>query len=161
MPVRYETAPTSLAITIISAAVIVLGIGLLVASCWLKVLLIPTAVLSLVLMGCYLRAPVVYHVSRDGLVVEFRLGRKPFGRIFGCAPVEEYSRMTLRLWGNGGLFVGTGIFWNSTWGIFRVYVTTSSCTGLVLVETEKGKVLVSPNDREQFMKGIVEWAKIS
>ncbi len=158
---RYETAPTSLAITIISAAVIVLAVGFLAASFWQKVFLIPTAVLSLVLIGCYLRAPVAYHVSRSGLVVEFRLGEKQFGRILGCAPVEESSEMTLRLWGNGGLFAGTGIFWNRTWGIFRVYVTTSSRTSFVLVETEKGKVLVSPNDQEQFMTRIAQLSKIS
>ncbi len=152
MRVRYDTAPTSLAIKIVSATVIVAALGLLVASFWQKLLLIPTAVLSLVLIGCYLRAPVAYHVSSNGLIVEFRLGQKQFGRILGCTPVQECTRLTLRLWGNGGLFAGTGIFWNRTWGIFRAYVTTSGRTGLVLVETEKGKVLVSPHDRGQFVK---------
>jgi hypothetical protein len=156
---RYDAAPMSLAIKVISTAVILLDAGFAVAAFWHMELLLAVAGLSLVLIGCYLRAPVAYHVSRAGLVVEFRVGTKEFGRVLAQVPVEGCTGMTLRLWGNGGLFAGTGIFWNRTWGVFRAYVTTSDRTHLVLLETEKGKVLVSPNHPDQFVSSILVGSK--
>jgi hypothetical protein len=156
---RYDAAPMSLAIKLISAAVILLDAGFAAAAFWHIELLLAVAALTLVLIGCYLRAPVAYHVSKSGLVVEFRIGTKEFGRVIGQVPVEPCTGMTLRLWGNGGLFAGTGIFWNRTWGLFRAYVTTSDRTRLVLLETEKGKVLVTPNHPNQFLSSAAAGSK--
>jgi hypothetical protein len=142
----------SLSIKIISAAVLILNAGLVVASFINHWALIPAALLAAITLGCYLRAPVAYEVSPNGLTILFRLGSKRFGPAIRADRVEKSMDRSIRLWGNGGLFAGTGIFWNGTWGIFRAYVTTSGRENMVLVETQTGKVLVSPANPDEFGK---------
>ncbi len=132
---------------------VALTAGLFVASFVRVAALIPAVLLGVITLGCYLRAPVAYYASRTGLTVLFRLGRKSFGRIVKTSPVQERLGLTLRLWGNGGLFAGAGIFWNRQWGLFRAYVTTSHPPDLVLVETETSKVLISPAHAEELLAG--------
>src|SRR5512140_1812944 len=61
LPVRYETAPVSLAIKVISTVMVALTAGLFVASFVRVVALIPAVLLGAITLGCYLRAPVAYH----------------------------------------------------------------------------------------------------
>jgi hypothetical protein len=70
---------------------------------------------------------------RYRLVVKCSILSTPFG--FG-----------IRLFGNGGLFAGSGIFWSRKLGVFRAYVTTSKPADMVLAETAKTKILISPAD---------------
>jgi len=60
--------------------------------------------------------------------------------------------MGVRLWGNGGLFAATGIFWNKEYGVFRVYVTSARHQDYVLVATRTRKILISPEDPAQFVR---------
>jgi hypothetical protein len=60
--------------------------------------------------------------------------------------------MGLRLWGNGGLFAATGIFWNRAYGVYRAYVTSARYQDFVLVETRTQRILISPADPEAFVK---------
>jgi Bacterial PH domain len=150
--VTYPVAPLSRLIKIISAAVLILDAGLVVASFVNHWALIPAALIAAVTLGCYLRAPVAYEVSRGGLTIVFRLGSKQFGPVVRVGRVEKSTDRSIRLWGNGGLFAATGIFWNSTWGIFRAYVTTSDQKNTVIVETRTGKVLLSPDNPEEFLR---------
>lgn len=141
------------AIKVISTVTVALTAGFFLAALARLEFLIPAVLLGVITLGCYLRAPVAYYASRTGLTVLFRLGRKSFGRIVKTSPVQERVGFTLRLWGNGGLFAGTGIFWNRQWGVFRAYVTTSQPPHLVLVETETSKVLISPAHAEELLAG--------
>jgi hypothetical protein len=151
MTSKFDTAPTSLTIRIISGIVILFDAGLFSASIFRPETLLPALLLGLLIVGCYLRAPVAYYASRGCLTVRFRWGRKDFGRIIGACMIDRNPGMSLRLFGNGGLFAGTGIFWNRTWGIFRAYVTTSKKSNLVFVETETSKVLISPVNATEFL----------
>ena len=63
--------------------------------------------------------------------------------------------MGVRLWGNGGLFAATGIFWNPAYGVYRAYVTSARYQDYVLAETRTQKVLISPENPEDFVKA---WA---
>lgn len=148
---RYETAPMSLAIKVISAIVVAVDGWLFVASVFRPLTLVLALLVGLTTLGCYLRAPVAYYVSKTGLVVRLRLGQKRFGKIVKIYPAELRLLTTIRLFGNGGLFAGTGLFWNSAWGIFRAYVTTSDRSSLLLVETETGKVLISPDHHTELL----------
>ncbi len=139
------------AIKIISGIMVVLTVSLLVVSFFSHPALIPALLLSLITVACYLRAPVAYYVSGTGLTVRFRLGRKSFGRIIRHSEIDDSPGMSIRLFGNGGLFAGTGIFWNRTWGIFRAYVTTSNRSNLLLLETETNKVLISPTNPKELL----------
>ena len=112
-------------------------------------LLIPL-LLGLIALACYLRAPVSYEITPDNrLVVTFRWGSRQF------APVKSFHRararvpFALRLWGNGGVFAATGIYWNRAFGVFHAYVTDQK--KLVVVELQNGKkVVISPANTEEW-----------
>ncbi len=131
---------------------LVLNAGLLAASVISHWVLIAVALCTAFTLWCYLRAPVAYEVSPSGLTILFRLGSKQFGPVVKASRVEKSVDRSIRLWGNGGLFASTGIFWNGAWRIFRAYVTTSDRANMVLVETRTGKVLVSPKVLEEFVE---------
>jgi hypothetical protein len=152
--VTFPVAPISGLIKIISAAVLLLNAGFVVASFISHWALIPAALLAAITLYCYLRAPLAYEASANGLTILFRVGSKRFGPIVRAGRVEKSMDRSIRLWGNGGLFAATGIFWNGTLGIFRAYVTTSDRANMVLVETQTGKVLVSPDDPVEFVDGL-------
>ncbi len=143
---KYSAAPMCGPIKIVTALVILLGVMFLVVSLWNRLLLAGAGLLGAVCVGCWLRAPIAYEISRTGLTVVFRVGTKHFGPIVGITPQDKRVGLSLRLWGNGGLFAGTGIFWNRKWGLFRAYVTTSKRAHYLLVETPSQKVLISPDD---------------
>jgi len=148
---NHDAAPTSLRIKIVTGAILGL-IGLfLVLSYWYVSFLVAVAVAGGISVLCYLWSPMAYEVSDHVLTVLFRRGSKEFGTITDCNPVPKKLGMTLRLWGNGGLFAVTGIFWNRRWGTFRAYLTTSDHANLVLVDTADHKVLVSPADASGFI----------
>jgi Bacterial PH domain len=150
----YGTAPTSTSIKVVTTVVLALIPIFLYLFHVSTVFLLPAGLIAALSVGCYLRTPVAYDVSPSGLTILFRLGSKSFGPITQASPVERSLDWSIRLWGNGGLFAGTGIFWNRTWGIFRAYVTTSNTANLVLMETQNGKVLISPDNVTEALKSV-------
>jgi hypothetical protein len=151
---KHPTAPLSLGIKLITGGVLALGAVFFVLSYFTPTLFYVGVLLLVVSFGCYLRAPIAYDVSQGDLTVLFRYGSKVFSPIVNCSPVPEKIPFTIRVWGNGGLFAGTGFFWNKPWGIFRAYVTTSDKSNLVLVETPTQKVIVSPSDATKFISDL-------
>jgi hypothetical protein len=91
----------------------------------------------------------------DELTVQFRAGQKVFPAVTRCSTLTARPPMGLRLWGNGGLFAATGIFWNKAYGVYRAYVTSARYQDYVLVETRTRKILISPENPEAFVKA---WA---
>jgi hypothetical protein len=108
-------------------------------------------ILGVLSLGCYLRAPVAYDLSNSELTVVYRLGERRFKHVVNCSLVDRPYSTAIRLWGNGGLFAGTGIFWNRTYGVFRAYVTRAKPSEMVLVETETEKILISPDHPGHFV----------
>jgi len=88
------------------------------------------------------------------LTVVHYAGRSCFGQILGCARIGERMPLTIRLFGNGGLFAGTGIFWNRRNGIFHAHVTSARRQDAVLVQAKKNTVLLKPEDPQAFMESI-------
>ncbi len=158
--IRQPAAPTGRAIKVITAFVLALNAALYVGAFCQRVLhvpaialLMPAMIVTVTIAVCYfLWTPVSYELSNGELRVAFRIGRKRYGPVARCTRVESPLGFTLRLFGNGGLFAGSGIFWNRRWGVFRAYVTTDKPVTLVLVETEKTKILISPEDPRQFVE---------
>lgn len=149
---RYSTAPMCGTIKSVTGLVMVLGAGFAVASFWVTPLVLGAVLIFVVSLVCYLKAPVAYEITRVGLTVEFRQGRKSFGPIVKIASAEEPPGQSIRLWGNGGLFAGTGIFWNSKWGRYRAYITSTKRAYYLMVETPDQKVLISPEDPAQVLR---------
>ena len=146
----YRAAKTSPAIRIVTAIVLAMGVGFSVGGLYVKGLLVGGAAIAIVAFCCYLLAPVAYDVTGGCLTVLFRAGKKSFGPITSCTLINERPPLTIRLCGNGGLFAGTGLFWNAQYGKFRAYVTRASFQDGVLVETERGKVVITPENPQVF-----------
>jgi hypothetical protein len=90
----------------------------------------------------------------------FRARRKQFDGVRRCSLfTERIARPTLRLCGNGGVFAGSGIFWNRRLGVFRAYVTRCKHTEWVLVETNRQKIVISPADPQGWVAGAAGLAR--
>jgi len=153
--VKGASAKLSPVVVVITSLVILMTLGCLVATCFFPrfpavIRFLYAVILSALLVGCYLRSPVAYEITPDDkLIVQFRLGSRAFGGVKKVAPVAKPVSFTIRLWGNGGLFALTGIYWNRTYGRFRAYVT--NLKKLVLVELMDGKkIVISPENIEEW-----------
>src|SRR5215207_9606272 len=121
----------SLAVKLPTALVLLITTGTLVGAAYARSagLFAVGAFLAVVCLGCYLFAPVRYELSGGWLTVFFRLGRRRFGPVVNCAALDDvdtprHPLLSLRLFGNGGVFAGTGIYWHRALGVFRAYVTS-------------------------------------
>jgi hypothetical protein len=149
---NYRTAKMSLSIRIITGVILAMLAGLIIAGFRNREVMAGGAVLGIIALGCYLLAPESYDLSNGCFTVVFHLGKKSFGQVLGCGRLGERQSFTLRLFGNGGLFAGTGIFWNRNMGIFRAYVTSAKREDTVLVQTERGKILITPENPQAFIQ---------
>jgi hypothetical protein len=149
---EQQTAPMSGAIKAVTGLVLVMTAGFLWASLWQRVFLIGGLALAAVSWFCYLYAPVAYELTGHRLVVRRRFGERAFSPVVRCARLQERLGFGLRLWGNGGLFAATGIFWNRRLGVFRSYVTSCRPEDLVLVETKTQKIIISPENAEELVR---------
>jgi len=118
-------APMSSAIKVITGLVLVMTGVMLLAGVKVYGLLVGGAVLAAVTLGCYLYAPIAYELTGEQLTVRLRVSQKVFPEVTKCATLTARPPMGLRLWGNGGLFAATGIFWNKAYGVYRAYVTSA------------------------------------
>jgi len=146
-----NAARTSLSIRIVTSVVLTIVAALCIAAMREPRLLAAAAVLAGISLLCYLLAPVGYDVADGILTVRLRLGKRRFGPIIRCSRVTQRVSFSIRLFGNGGLFAGTGIFWNRSYGVYRAYVTSARLADLVLVETAERRILVSPMDPAEFV----------
>ena len=128
-----------------------IGVGLLSS-------LVSLASFSYILWGFSATAPLPlfgYDLDDSRLTVYSHVHRKEFDSVIRCARIEQPNlgkmRFGVRLFGNGGLFAGQGFFWNRLFGVFRAYVTSARPSDLVLVETTKRKIVISPQDAQAFV----------
>lgn len=150
---KQNTAPMGFSIKVLTFVFIVITISLLSGSIVKAELLWPALLLAVLLLFCYLYAPRAYEIREGKLTVYTRISRKTFNRVRSCTLPDQKSRTSgFRLWGNGGLFAATGIFWNKNFGIFRVYVTTGNHSYQLLVETSKTRILISPQNPRILMR---------
>jgi hypothetical protein len=152
------SAPMSTAIKVITGLVLAMAAVMLLAGVKIVGLLLGGGLLTTVALFCYLYAPIAYELRGDELTFQFRLGQKVFQAVTGCETLSARPPMGLRLWGNGGLFAATGIFWNRAYGIFRAYVTSARYQDYVLVATRTQKILISPENPAEFVRA---WASSS
>jgi hypothetical protein len=146
------SAPMSAAIKVITGIVLVMTVAIFLAAMKVGALVWGGALLATVVFFCYLYAPIAYELAGDELTVRFRMGQKVFPAVTGCSTLSGRPPRGLRLWGNGGLFAATGIFWNQAYGIYRAYVTSARYQDYVLVATRSQKILISPENPEEFVK---------
>jgi len=150
---KSKTAPMSLSIRIITTIMILMLTGFFIASCFDIRFLIPALILFLTCLLCWIYAPKSYEIVENDLIIHLNAGKKVFKSLKKCSLLEQpLPFIGIRLWGNGGLFGGTGIFWNRKYGIFRAYVTSARHDDMLLIETEKHKIIISPQDKHIFLE---------
>ncbi len=149
---KFRVADRSLSVKIITSIVILVCLSLFIFSDRNTFLLIMGSLFAILIIGAYFLAPASYQIIDNNLVIWKNFGRKDFPNITQCSTIKEKESFTLRVFGNGGLFAGTGIFWNKKHGIFRAYVTSGKLSDLVYLNTDKGKVIISPVNPEAFVE---------
>jgi len=155
---RQNVAPTCLTIKIVTSFVLLLTGVMIIGAFFIFELLWAGIILTIVVIYCFLSAPIAYELNGNQLTIISRMGKKVFDPVLKCSLIgEEKPSFSLRLWGNGGLFAGTGIFWNKKYGVFRAYVSTGERSNLTLIETPESKVILTPENPKEFLA----WANSS
>ncbi len=152
---KQNVAPTCRSIKIVTAFIFLLTIAFFIGALFNPILIWGGVVLLLIQFICFLYSPTAFEIRNNRLIVFRNLGKKSFGPIDKCISIEnDEPSFGIRLWGNGGLFSATGIYWNKRYGSFRAYVTNSRRSYLVLVETPSHKIVLSPEKPVEFVKYI-------
>ena len=146
-----SAAPMSLAIKIVTGFVLAATIACIVGSLHTPALAVGATILMLVSVICYLTAPTGYELTDGRLRVFTHIGSRVFGPVTGCSRVQASLLWGLRLFGNGGLFAGTGFYWSPRLGVYRAYVTSARRPDMLLIQTPSRNVLITPEDPEAFL----------
>jgi len=108
---------------------------------------------AVVLATCWAWRPIGYAIDEGGIHVLRPIGRKRIAAVDAEAvPGDGALAFALRLFGNGGVFGITGWFRIRGHGTCRAWVTDTSM--MVMLHSEGRTVLVSPLDRERFMRSV-------
>ena len=149
---KQNAATMDLSIKIVTSVVFIMMLGFFIASIYINGLIIAALIMLIILVFCYLYAPTSFEISDSRLIVYRNYGKIEFNRVTNCRIIEEKVPFTLRLWGNGGVFAGTGIFWNKLYGVFRMYITHAKQSEFVVVETERQIIIISPENPKMFIE---------
>ncbi len=141
---KYKTTRMSMSIKVITSMMICMFIACLIWGISNHALLIPGSILGIVIAFCYLWAPKGYEIDDNKLKIIYNFGEKEFSGITNIIEIKEKLGFGIRLFGNGGVFCGTGIFWCRKIGIFRASVTSARLEDFQLIETDKKKIIISP-----------------
>ncbi|MGM0442291.1 MAG: PH domain-containing protein [Elusimicrobiota bacterium] len=149
---KIKTAQKSFSIKFMTGFVALLFFGFLIGAVYNIDFLIPALIIGGIFFLCYVTAPISYEYTGDQIRVCSKIGKKEFTDIKKISRPEKKFSFGLRLWGNGGCFAATGIFWNKKFGKFRAYVTNTKTDNLVLLNTEKTKIVISPQNIDRFIE---------
>ena len=149
---KFQVAKRSISILLITSLVVSICAVLFLYSNQNSILFITAFVLAVLLIICYLTAPASYQIQNGNLIIWKNFGKKEFPNVINCYLMHEKPSFTVRVFGNGGVFAGTGIFWNKKFGFFKAYVTTGKTSNMVIVDTEKETVIISPINPNSFIE---------
>ena len=148
---KQKPAKRDLPIKVVTSIVFIMMLGFFVASIYINILILAAILTLMIFIICYLYAPAAFEISDKKLIVYRNYGEIEFTHVTGCRFMEKKVPFTIRLWGNGGVFAGTGIFWNKLYGVFRMYITHSKQSEFVVVETDQQIVIISPENPKMFI----------
>jgi len=112
----------------------------------------PTLLMSMIIVVAYSCSPRAFSIGSNGIVVHRHWDNVtiPFSDIKSAVIIEKVSNKGLiRTFGNGGLFGYYGDFRNREMGDMKWYLRRRC--NVVLLETAKSKILLSPNDSNGFL----------
>lgn len=149
------TRISTIVVTVLFAALPVAGLFMGIASGnW--ALAAVGCVLAVVYAIVYVYRPTAYEITTHGLLIHRPAGvvKIASSRIRQVQPLEKAQvRFALRTFGVGGLFGYFGSFYTKSLGTMTWYLTRFDA--LVLIETDREKLVLSPNDREAFLRELL------
>lgn len=147
---RIKVAKTGGAVLFISAFILALEAVLIVAGIFVHESLVPSAALATILAWVFLCwTPVAYVLDGEKLVVLYRIGSKTLLVEGKPHRPELMPRFSIKIWANGGLFAGAGLFWAKNTGLFHAYVTTTRKDKILAIKGRNGRMIfISPQDPE-------------
>ena len=101
----------------------------------------------------YFYMPRFYVITDEALLIKRRAGnfRIPLSTIDRVeSATKEDMRLTMRTFGNGGMFGFTGYFRNSKFGRMRWFVT-QRCNYIVVTTKDQKKYVISPDEPEMMV----------
>jgi Bacterial PH domain len=161
MTYRASADPFVLWLTLFVSVILV---GVAVGAVWFAVvsslsgLRIGAVVVALFCGGLlalsYLYSPRSYRLSGSAIVIErpLRNVEIPIASVHKVETVNVSSRNTIRVFGVGGLFGVYGRFRHSDLGPFTMY--GSRMGSAVLLDTDSGPVVITPDDGEAFTQAL-------
>jgi hypothetical protein len=102
-----------------------------------------------------------YEIASDALLVRRLLWSTgiPLAGLRSIALEPKLPRATVRLWGNGGLFSFSGLFWNRPLGRFRMCATDLSKA--VVLRFHDRIWVVTPDRPEEFIQHLTRKAGLA
>jgi hypothetical protein len=152
---KQDAANSCRSTLIVTTIYVAMTLGVLMGGILQPMLLVVGGILAFLGVYCYFFwSAVAYDLTDRTLTVFFRASKKTFPVVTRCSRIHDrFSIWTaLRLCGNGGVFGGSGIFWNRRYGVFRAYVTRNQPSDLVLIETKQRRIIISPIDPKNFIE---------
>jgi len=150
---RYAVAQPSTAIHVVTSVYFALTIAMAVAMFFMPAMGFVVVALALVGAFCYLTTPVAYEVNNGRLRVVTHLWSTDFGNIRMCEKLEgTISPFTIRVFGNGGVFGGTGFYWSQRDGLYQAYLTTARWKDMLMLDTARRRLLISPEEPDAFVE---------
>jgi len=130
------------------------AIWTVVAIAWgMRLASVPVVMPLVVLVWSWAYSPTGYRIAGGELLIERPIGTLRLDlRDLREVRLDPSLGAAIRVFGDGGLFGGWGIFWSRRMGWFRVYVRRSR--PLVMVRTATRTVMVAPDRTEEFVRAL-------
>lgn len=155
-------APWSATLKVVTAfaVAILAGVAILFATLFPRDLLggvavtLTTLLVSATLLGSALFVVRGYEVGHGILRIRRLLWSTeiPLSQLQAASADPTAMSSSLRLFGNGGLFVFAGLFWNRKLGRFRAFATLPQ--NAVVLQFERRTVVVTPDDPTRFLAAL-------
>ena len=156
---KIYQAPWCKTLKVVSSLLVLLAVGMMFGASFLPAGTLGWRIgtrfgLAAVVLGSLPFMVLGYEITADSIFIRRPLWRTRLDRkgLKTAEVVPNAMAKCLRTCGNGGLFSFTGWFWSGSLGAFTAYVTDQDRT--VVLRFEKRKVVVSPDQPEEFVKDL-------
>ncbi len=105
----------------------------------------------LILLGALPFVVLGYSLTQDEIQIK-RLGWRtslPLATLNAVEGKADAMRKSIRIFGNGGMFAYTGLFWNRQLKFYRAFATDPSRA--VILRYPKRTMVITPHDPQQFI----------
>lgn len=150
---KYKAAPMGGSISLVTYFVFMLVLAAFLGMILIKGLLFVVFLLTIIMFWTYFCwTPVEYGVDGGELTIFYRFGKKTFNTFGGPFKPDRLPKFCIKIWANGGLFAGAGLFWGTGIGLFRAYVTTTAVEKIIAFKDSRGVIFISPHEPDKIIE---------